>query len=230
VSRRLDAQCRADRNYHSVVDPLFEADAPDLEAWQAWHPREAALILTECPVPWYVAGGWAIDLSLGRETREHEDLEIAISRVDFAAYRAFIVGLDRFDLYDAGSGRVSRLADGQEPNQENHQIWMYERDAHVWRMDTFLEPRDARTWVSRRDPRIQVPMADAVRRTAEGIRYLAPALVLFMKAKHARDKDDLDLTVTLPTLDQTERRWLADSIDLVHPSHRWSTTVDGQRL
>jgi Aminoglycoside-2''-adenylyltransferase len=209
------------------VEPFFEAGAPELEAWQAWHPRQAASILAGCPVPWYVAGGWAIDLSLGRQTRDHEDLEIAISRLDFGAYRAYIAGLDRFDLYDAGSGRVSLLADGREPNQENHQIWMYERDAHVWRMDTFLEPSDSRTWVSRRDPRIRVPMIEAVRRDREGIRYLAPALVLFMKAKHARDKDDLDLAVTLPTLDRTERRWLAHAIELAHPSHRWVATVDG---
>jgi Aminoglycoside-2''-adenylyltransferase len=29
-------------------------------------------------VPWYVAAGWAIDLYLGGDHREHEDLEIAV--------------------------------------------------------------------------------------------------------------------------------------------------------
>ena len=28
--------------------------------------------------PWYVAAGWALDLFLGRQTREHDDLEIGV--------------------------------------------------------------------------------------------------------------------------------------------------------
>ena len=31
---------------------------------------------------WFIAGGWAIDLFIGKETREHQDLEIAILRKD----------------------------------------------------------------------------------------------------------------------------------------------------
>ena len=197
----------------------------DLEAWQPWQPREAAAIFASLPVPWYVAGGWAIDLSLGRQTREHEDLEIAISRKDFGAYRDFIASLGRFDLYDTGSAGVDLLTDGREPNPDNHQVWLYERDARVWRTDTFLEPSEADIWVSHRDPRIRVPMAEAVRHDADAIAYQAPALVMFLKAKHARDKDDADLAVTLPTLAAEERRWLAYAIELVHPGHRWLTQL-----
>ncbi|WP_228460182.1 nucleotidyltransferase domain-containing protein [Cytobacillus dafuensis] len=31
---------------------------------------------------WSIEGGWAIDLFMGRETREHKDIEIALFRVD----------------------------------------------------------------------------------------------------------------------------------------------------
>ncbi|MEY8192214.1 nucleotidyltransferase domain-containing protein [Peribacillus simplex] len=31
---------------------------------------------------WFFAGGWAIDLFIGRETREHQDIEIALFRED----------------------------------------------------------------------------------------------------------------------------------------------------
>src|SRR5690349_16504078 len=34
------------------------------------------------PAAWWIAGGWAIDLFLGRVTREHSDLEIGIWRDD----------------------------------------------------------------------------------------------------------------------------------------------------
>jgi hypothetical protein len=208
------------------VDAFIAEGAPELEAWQAWHPTEAQRILSDLPVPWYVAGGWAIDLGLGRQTRRHEDLEIAIARTDFARYREFVNTLGRFDLYDAGDGRLTRL-DGGPSNPDNHQIWLLDRDAQVWRMDTFLEARDQRTWRTHRDPRIEIPMTEAVRRTADGIPYLAPALVLYMKAKAARPKDDADLRTVLPTLDTDERDLLARTIALVHPGHRWLDTIRG---
>jgi Aminoglycoside-2''-adenylyltransferase len=33
--------------------------------------------MADVDFPWFVAGGWAIELFLGTQTREHEDLEIA---------------------------------------------------------------------------------------------------------------------------------------------------------
>src|SRR3954467_9865612 len=37
--------------------------------------------------PWWFAGGWAIDLFLGRITREHADIEIGVFRRDQAMLR-----------------------------------------------------------------------------------------------------------------------------------------------
>lgn len=38
-------------------------------------------------LPWYVAGGWAVDLFLGRRTRPHEDIEVAVLRRDQGSLR-----------------------------------------------------------------------------------------------------------------------------------------------
>jgi hypothetical protein len=96
-----------------------------------------------------------------------------------------------------------------------------DRSIRMWRMDTFLEPGDERTWVSHRDERMRLPLDEAIRRTPEGVPYLAPAAVLLAKAKHARPKDDGDLAHTLPTLSDAERAWLRAGIALAHPGHRW---------
>ena len=40
-----------------------------LDDWAPWTPKEVAERLKDVTVPWYVAGGWAIDLFLGRQTR-----------------------------------------------------------------------------------------------------------------------------------------------------------------
>ncbi|HEX5563842.1 MAG TPA: hypothetical protein VFX34_02680, partial [Sporosarcina sp.] len=44
--------------------------------------RKAVEWMKDFERPWGVAGGWAIDLFLGNQTREHSDIEIAILRED----------------------------------------------------------------------------------------------------------------------------------------------------
>src|SRR2546426_765256 len=51
--------------------------------------------------PWFVSGGWAVDLFGGRVTREHEDLEVGIFRQDQEALRAYLAG---WELCKAVSG------------------------------------------------------------------------------------------------------------------------------
>jgi hypothetical protein len=210
------------------MDAYIEAGSPQLDAWQAWDPPQAAAILADCPVPWFVAGGWSVDLALGRRTRDHEDLEIVISRTDFDVYRPYLQSLGPFDLYDTGSGRAARLAGGQAPNPDNHQIWLCDREADVWRMDTFLDPGDEQTWICYRDAAIRLPRSQAVRRTVDGIAYLAPAITLFLKAKHHRDKDEADFATALPTLDTDETAWLARTIEYAHPGHHWLERIREQ--
>jgi hypothetical protein len=193
-------------------------DPPDVDAWQPWHPRDIAARLSGCPVPWYVAGGWAIDLYLGRMTRDHADVEIAIPRADFPAFRPWLAGLE---LYEAVSGTLRHLPDGREPGTEGHQVWACDPAVRRWRLDTFLEPGDGQTWVSHRDERIRRPWAEAIGHTADGIPYLRAECALLAKAKHAREKDEADLAQVLPTLDGRTRAWLADAVELAHPGHAW---------
>lgn len=220
---RTDGSSITEKETCHVLVKIVDPTVPGLDRWAAWTPSEAADVLAGCGVRWAVAAGWAIDLHLGRQTREHSDLEIAIPRATFGAYRR---QLKEFDLYVAGGGRVRRLPPDNEPDPEAHQIWVCEAAVPAWRLDTFLEPGDESTWIHHRDPRISVPMRDAVLRTADGIPYLRPEIVLFTKAKHAREKDEADLAVTLPTLDRRARAWLTDAIGLVHPSHRWLDRIE----
>ena len=67
-----------------MADAGSESIDVDLDAWDSWTPREAALHLARLEAPWYVAAGWALDLVLGRRTREHDDLEIGVPAHRFA--------------------------------------------------------------------------------------------------------------------------------------------------
>ena len=70
--------------------------------WDPWRPADIARLPAGVTVPWYVAGGWAIDLFIGRQTREHGDLEIAIPASAFPTIRSVLADYE-FDV--VGSGR-----------------------------------------------------------------------------------------------------------------------------
>jgi hypothetical protein len=199
-------------------DGVTHWEGPGLDAWRPWTPEEAALRLRRFDRPWCVAGGWAIDLFLGEQTRPHGDLEIAIIRSDFPLVRA---ALADFTLFSVGDGEVRSLPRGADPPPEKHQNWVLDEAAQAWRMDVFLEPGDETTWICRRDPRIAEPRARIVRISASGIPYLVPEAVLLFKAKGQRPKDQADLAACLPRMDNDARAWLASALELVHPGHAW---------
>jgi len=56
--------------------------------WEPWSPGEVARPLANVAVPWYVAGGRALDLHRGHVTRARDDLEIAVPAARFPAVRS----------------------------------------------------------------------------------------------------------------------------------------------
>lgn len=62
--------------------PLHRSQAVrvDVDAWDAWTPVEIANRLDGVHGAWAVAGGWAIDLFVEDEPRDHEDVEVLTSR------------------------------------------------------------------------------------------------------------------------------------------------------
>jgi hypothetical protein len=193
----------------------------DSESWDAWRPEEAARRLTEVKAPWYVAAGWSIDLCLGGERREHEDLEVAIPA---CALDEVVEALDGFDVYAVnvpGKAVFTPLAEAGDGLAETHQTWVRDEAADCWRMDVFREPGDLDTWICRRDERIRLPYDEVIARTDDGIPYGRPEVTLLYKAKHAREKDEADFEAVLPRLDPSARTRLREWLELVHPGHRW---------
>jgi len=193
---------------------------PDLDAWDPWPPIVMARRLEGVDMPWCVAGGWALDLFAGRQTREHGDLEIAVPGDRFADIARLFPDCE---FHVPGGGQVVPLSD--EAMREHHQTWARERATSAWRFDVFREPHDGDTWICRRDARIRRPYAEIIERDRDGIPYLAPEVVLLFKAKAARDKDHADLRGVLHLLDAGRRSWLADALEVVHPGHPWRTLV-----
>jgi hypothetical protein len=199
--------------------PLKYVTHPDVDAWAAWHPRRLADRLRDLPVPWYVAAGWAVDLFRGGQTRDHEDLEIAVPAAHFALLPPLFPELDFW--VPAGAGVLVPLT-ADPPAAGSHQTWAWDRAAGRWRFDVFREPHDADVWICRRDERrIRRPYREIIRRTDDGVPYLAIEAALLFKAKHTREKEEGEYTGALPLLSRAELGWRDATLGLVHPDHPW---------
>jgi hypothetical protein len=204
---------------------VTDAFEPDLDRWDAWRPEEAARLLAGVRAPWYVAAGWAIDLFLGGQRREHEDLEIAVPRDRFGEVAEALAGYELFVPLGDGSGLLRPLDPAGELLETHHQTWVREPSTGKWRLDVFREPSVDGLWVCRRDERLRLPYAELILQTDGGIAFQRPEIVLLFKAKHARPRDDGDLEAVLPALEREQRAWLAEWLERIHPGHRWLELV-----
>jgi hypothetical protein len=202
----------------------LEAFRHELVEWDPWGPEEVTRLLAGVEAPWYVAAGWALDLFLGGQRREHEDLEIAVPGARFEEFADVLAGLEIF-VVGPEPGLVRPFAAAGDRLEPTHQTWVRDPAAGVWRFDVFREPSDGDTWICRRDDRIRMPYAQVIEHTVDGIPYGRPEIVLLYKAKHTRPKDDADFAAVLPLLEEERRRWLADALELVHPGHRWLAAI-----
>jgi hypothetical protein len=208
---------------HSVLVPELEPvliDAALLdELWDAWTPSELAARMRDVSVPWCIVGGWAIDLFVGEQTREHEDLEFAVPQAHWPLVRTALAELE---FLVAGEGGLFVATD--DALDAYFQTWGRD-DSGRFKVDVFREAHDDTMWVCKRDRSITRPYAEVICRTADGIPYMTPECTLLLKAKHDRDKDQHDLAACLPLMTPGQRAWLAAALSQVHPAHPWLDVV-----
>lgn len=187
-------------------------------AWAPLTPPEVAKLLDGLEARWWIVGGWAVDAFTG-VPRDHEDIDVAFFREDLPQV------LERLSpdlcVWSTQDGTLRPLRKPGDLLEGSRQLWVRRDGDSPWLMDLAMTPHDGDTWISPRDGRIRSPFEDATFVAPDGIRYLRPELVLFMKARGARSKDDHDLGAILPRLDPAARSRLREAIQLVHPEHRW---------
>jgi len=171
------------------------------------------------PGPWWIAGGWAIDLFVGRVTREHEDVEVGVFMSDQEAIRSLLADRDlrrvRNDTWEPW--RAGDPIELPEFQIQARSVTSVAPDV----FDVFLNPLDGDDWVSRRHDGLRIPADQIMVRSDSGIPFLRPEIQLLYKAKHHRPKDEADFEEALPSLDPDARRWLRDALARYHPGDPW---------
>lgn len=195
-----------------------------LGRWQPWNPDKVAAFFAALHVPWWIAGGWAIDLFLERQTREHEDIDVLILRRDQHAIRTLLETWDvqaalpppRDEAWPFRSWQLTEVLD-----EAIHDIWCRPDSTQPWTIQLMIADTRGEQWLFRRMPTISRSLETIGGATPEGIPYLAPEIQLLYKAKGRRLKDEADFMQTVPALHRERRIWLRDSLTQAHPHHPW---------
>jgi hypothetical protein len=185
---------------------------------------DLARVMRRYPEPWFISGGWAIDLFVGRVTRAHEDVEVG-------AYFPHQAALRRH-LADWEMARIRGVA--WEPWNSDQAIELPEFQAQARSdrlaprvFDIFLNPLDGDNWLSRRHPELRVRATDVFARTIgrgnepRGVPYLVPEVQLLYKAKYHRSKDETDFDAAVGLMTPTQSRWLRETLEIHHPGDPW---------
>lgn len=165
---------------------------------------------------WFIAGGWAIDLFMGEETRAHKDIEIAIFRKDQQNLKAY---LKEWNFKKVIKSEFHNWGDEflELPIHEIHATNKLNGD----KIEVLLNETKDNDWKFRRDLRISSPLNSVWSYSETGIPYLNPEIVLLYKAKNTREKDHQDFNTVKDHLDYKKRQWFKSALELHAPEHNW---------
>jgi hypothetical protein len=191
-----------------------------LGTWEPLSPAEVARELRGLPCRWWIAGGWAIDLHLGRQSRAHADIDVLILRADQLAVQQHLGG---WDLHAADPpGTLRPWAEGEILAPTIHDVWCRRSPSSPWSLQLMIDDTEDDHWVYRRDTRIRRPVADLDGPASSSERrVLSPEIQLLYKSAHPRGKDEADFQAVLADLHVPQRHWLRESLAVVSPGHPW---------
>jgi len=172
--------------------------------------------------PWFICGGWAIDLFLGELSREHEDIEVGVFRDDQEALRSHFAGRRLEKVVRSGAQGAWVLWEEREHLMlPVHQVRVAGLEAGGYPVEFLLHERDGSAWSSRRHPGLTRAIGEVVMESFLGVPILVPEVQLLFKAKGTREKDDADLVKVLPRMALERSRWLLAALEKYHAGHEW---------
>ncbi|MFC4737159.1 nucleotidyltransferase domain-containing protein [Bacillus daqingensis] len=166
--------------------------------------------------PWYIAGGWAVDLAIGRETRVHQDAEIAVFRDDQLRLKKH---LSQFDFSKAANGKLLGW-EGERVELPIHELHAFHRTEDIQVECLLNESRDE-DWLFRRDERVRFPINSIGSVYQHSIPYLRPEITLLYKSKHPGIKDEQDFCHLLNHMSDQSTLRLQTALQTYQPNHRW---------
>lgn len=168
---------------------------------------------------WYVCGGWAIDLFLGRVTRGHKDVDICVARRDQAETRDYFLRRG-WSLEKAFEGGLSPWREGEALAPAVHTVWCRSEAHDPAFVELLFDEIDDERFSFRREPAVTMPRGRMSFKSSTGLPVLAPEIVLLYKASRA-EEHAADFRGAAVSLDDEGRAWLRAALGKVYARHPW---------
>ncbi|HEX9084721.1 MAG TPA: hypothetical protein VF836_08280, partial [Gemmatimonadaceae bacterium] len=136
------------RTLGALDSSMQETKKEELGTWDSAEPGRATRWLSHATVPWWIAGGWALDLFLNETSRVHADLDVGVLRRDIGAVLAALSG---WEYFEASQGRLTRLPTGTLPQVHVHSLWCRPVGTMRWGLEIVLDESDGEFWLFRRE-------------------------------------------------------------------------------
>ncbi|MGE7948790.1 nucleotidyltransferase domain-containing protein [Lysinibacillus sp. NPDC093688] len=193
----------------------------DIDNWESITVTEIYKLFSTIPINWGIAGGWALDLHLGKQSRVHDDIDVIILREEqLTTYNHLS---DDWMLYKAENGKLVLWQEG-EFLKTTKDIWVSKSSSSPWAFQIMIVETEQQSWIYRREKSIRRRLEDIFLRTNDGIPYLRPEIQLLYKggSSNVREKDFKDLQIMLPYLLPEQRDWLKITLKIQFPTgHSW---------
>ena len=189
-----------------------------LGSWRPLSLEEADEALRGITVPWWFAGGQAVDAFLGYRSRDHGDIDVAFFRRDQLEMQAWLKG---WGLYAADPpGTLRPWLPGEWLDEPVHDIWCRRAPDAPWCLQLMLDESEDDDWLFRRQPAIRRP-AKTLFEVVNGRPFLSIEVQLLYKAATEVPKNETDFDACLPRLSLEQRSWLHAAIAGTQPDHPW---------
>jgi hypothetical protein len=180
-------------------------------------------LLRGLPRPWFVCGGWALDLFLGRVTRPHKDVDVAIARDDQFVVRDYLLGRG-WSLERAEGGELIPWPDGERLELPSHALWCRNDSHDPDFFEVLLNEIDGGGFRFRRDQSVTLTRGHMSFRTPSGLPVLAPEIVLLYKSNRP-EEEDADFQGAAPSLSEEGRGWLKEALERLSARHPWAENL-----
>lgn len=208
----------------------------------------ARVFLTNQGFDWYVCGGGAIDAFLGKQTRIHKDLDIAVFWEDRNSIVALMLA-EGWRVFEAcGGGVIHELFEVQQ-RSEKRNLFCFTSNEKRCKLEPIgddkyrfgFEKKEQKDFsyieflFNQRDEEyLYLPGNANLKRKlnkallkSNGVPHLAPEVVLFYKSRYLEYSPDTldhfqDFDVSLPFLDDEQKQWLGQSLKKEYVNgHEW---------
>jgi hypothetical protein len=172
--------------------------------------------------PWFIAGGWALDLAFGKQTRTHEDVDVCCFRENADDLLQFFSNWDR-RVAVPEENRFVEIQTVDDLSSPRHELHFQKKSQSI---EVLLIDKKEKEVIFRRDTSILLSVETFSQVDSCGRPYVVPSWQLLFKAKNPRPKDQADFLMHAPKLNKKERQWLLSALQLHQPSGTWISYLE----